>query len=191
MEMLRLVHSEGILIRIVSLPHPHATNRYVLTERFIYSKSILCVSLSWHRPISSAALLRAHGHRGTAVSPSQTGGCSSFALPARGTPGHSTRGWRGRATRVTSTRHAPGFCAARCSDTAGVVVCSVLWRPYWGGRGDGTEGAQLVGGERERRGSKLKIGELAASRESLALSRTKNWMNFNPRGPYTTSTLEA
>ena len=52
-------------------------------------------------------------------------------------------------------------------------------------------GARLVGRERERRGSKYKISELAASRELLTLSRIKNRMLFIPRGPYTTLTFEA
>ena len=145
------------------------------------------VALSWHRP----------GHRGTAASPSQTGGRSSLRCQhvgrldiqqgdGEGVPLESLE----LGMLPFSVRLAVSLSAARCSDTADAVACSALWRPCWGGRGEGTEGARLVEGERERRGSKLKTSELAASREPLTLSRIKNWMLFKPRGPYTTSTLE-
>ena len=147
MEMLRLVHSEGTLIRI---PHrrssPSARNKQLrLTELLIYSKSILCASLS--AAIAPYPFLRAHGHRGAAASPSQTGGRSSFAVPACGTPGHSTRGWGGRATRVTGTWHAPGFCAA-------VVALRTPWRVvrFGGLAGEVVERARMGLGLLEEKG---------------------------------------
>jgi len=119
--------------------------------------------LSLHHPIVSvyccSFILRAHGHLAATTTPSisdssQEGGHPCCAHSPEGLQGGGSTA--GRAARTIDPRKPPSFLAVHCGDAARLAgrcgrsvyrVIVGIGRWAWGSRGEGTEGACVVGGE--------------------------------------------